>query len=228
MQIELQPYERSVLEVLALNFSLERELTVGLAIDLNLLANLFSQVISCPDNEFKAGRVAVMGLLNHAHCLLTGGLQALQASNPAVWSGCTRGLIEIFGACVLISERPDTAPNYLEDRISAGKLYSAAARPHSGLDADIKRLHLIVHVAIEKPPERSIAHEEVALMAGACGEALVLGDYDRIGCNCLMQTLDLWRRSTCSSRRRRASRQLWWRSYPSEQVSCRRAVATCK
>jgi hypothetical protein len=88
-----------------------------------------------------------MGLINHAHCLLSGGLQALQANNPAVWSGCARGLIEIFGACVLISERPSTTPNYLEDKITAGKLYAAAARAHTGLGRDIKRLHLIVHPA---------------------------------------------------------------------------------
>lgn len=147
MQIELQPYERSVLEVLALTFTLEPELTAGFAIDLNQLANLFTKIISCPESDFRARRVVVMGLINHAHSLLAGGLQALQAGNPAVWSGCVRGLMEIFGACVLISERPDTASNYLDDKISAGKLYNAAARAHSGLERDIKRLHLIVHPA---------------------------------------------------------------------------------
>jgi hypothetical protein len=147
MQIELQPYERSVLDVLTLRFSLERDLVVGLAVDLNRLANLFTEIVSCPDREFRAGRIVVMGLINHAHLLLVGGLQALQASNSAVWSGCARGLIEIFGACVLISERPSTTPNYLADKIAAGKLYAAAGRAHSGLARDLKRLHLNVHPA---------------------------------------------------------------------------------
>ena len=60
-------------------------------------------------------------------------------------NGCVRSLIEIFGACALITERPGTAPNFLEDKISAGKLYAAAARGHSGLKGDIRRLHRIVH-----------------------------------------------------------------------------------
>jgi hypothetical protein len=146
MQITLLPYEGRTLKALALKFSLERELTVGIAEDLNLLARLFERVVSCPEPEFKAGRVVIMGLINHVHYLLVGGLQAVEVGNVAVWSACARGLIETFGACVLISERPGTAPNYLE-HVSAGKLYTAATRAHLKFGEDIKRLHQIVHPA---------------------------------------------------------------------------------
>jgi hypothetical protein len=146
MQIALLPYEGRTLKALAVKFSLERELTVGIAEDLNLLARLFERVVSCPEPEFKAGRVVIMGLINHMHYLLIGGLQAVEVGNVAVWSACARGLIETFGACVLISERPGTAPNYLE-QVSAGKLYTAAARAHPKFGGDIKRLHQIVHPA---------------------------------------------------------------------------------
>jgi hypothetical protein len=146
VQITLMPYEGRTLKALVLKCRLERELTVGLAEDLNLLARLFERVVSHPGPEFRAGRVVIMGLINHAHCLLVGGLQAIEVGNPAVWSACARGLIETFGACVLISERPGSAPNYLE-HVSAGKLYAAAARAHSKLGEDLKRLHQIVHPA---------------------------------------------------------------------------------
>jgi len=146
MKIALLPYEGRTLKALALKFSLERELTVGIAEDLNLLACLFERVVSCPEPEFRAGRVGIMGLINHVHCLLVGGLQAIEGGNLAVWSACARGLIETFAACVLISERPGSAPNYLE-RVSAGKLYTAAARAHPKLGKDLKRLHQIVHPA---------------------------------------------------------------------------------
>jgi hypothetical protein len=46
----------------------------------------------------------------------------------------------------LISERPATAPYYLK-HVSAGKLYTAAARAHPKFGEDIKRLHQIVHPA---------------------------------------------------------------------------------
>jgi hypothetical protein len=74
-KIVLLPYERRTLEALALKFALEGDLTVGIAEDLNLLARLFEQVISWPETEFKAGRVVIMGLINHVHCLLVGGLK---------------------------------------------------------------------------------------------------------------------------------------------------------
>ena len=90
MQIKLQPYEWHTLEALAAKFSLERDLTVGIAKDLNSLARQFDQVVSCPDPEFKAGRVVVMGLINHVHLLLFGGLQAVEVGNVAVWSNSFR------------------------------------------------------------------------------------------------------------------------------------------
>lgn len=86
----------------------------------------------------------LMGFINHVYLLLIGGLQAIEVGNVAVWSNCVRGLIETFGACVLISERPLTAPNYLK-YADGGKLYAAAGRAHPGLKEDIKRLHQIVH-----------------------------------------------------------------------------------
>jgi hypothetical protein len=143
-QIALLPYERRTLETLERKFSLERELTIGFAEDLNLLARLFERVVSSSEPEFKAGRVVIMGLINHVHHLLVGGLQALEVGNGTVWSACVRGLIETLGACVLISEQPGRAPNYLE-RVSAGKLYTAAARSNPKLREDIKRLHQSVH-----------------------------------------------------------------------------------
>jgi hypothetical protein len=145
-KIELLPYELRTLEAVKQQFSLERNLTVGIAEDLNLLARLFEQVMSCREMEFKAGRVVVRGLIQHAHCLLIGGLQAIEVGNGAVWSACMRALIETFGACVLILKRPASAPGYLE-HVNAGKLYTAAERAHPGLRADLKRLHQNVHPA---------------------------------------------------------------------------------
>ena len=142
--MKLLPYERRALEAVALKFSLERDLVVGFSGDLSLLRRLFEQVVSPPEAEFKAGRVVIMGLINHVHCLLVGGVRAIEAGNAAVWSACVRGLIETFGACVLISERPGTVPSYLE-HVSPGKLYAAAERARPGLGGDIKRLHKIVH-----------------------------------------------------------------------------------
>jgi hypothetical protein len=52
--------------------------------------------------------------------------------------------METFGACVLISENTNIAPNFLEN-VSPGKLRAAAERASPGLDKDIKRLHQIVH-----------------------------------------------------------------------------------
>jgi hypothetical protein len=89
-KIELLPYELRTLEAVKQQFSLERNLTVGIAEDLNLLARLFEQVMSCREMEFKAGRVVVRGLIQHAHCLLIGGLQAIEVGNGAVWSACMR------------------------------------------------------------------------------------------------------------------------------------------
>lgn len=148
MKIELRPYESRTLEALKQKFSLERDLTVGIAQDLHLLARLFEQVVTYPDCEFRAGRVVIMGLLNHVHCLLIGGLHAVEVGNYAVWSNCARGLIETLGACVLILKSPLSAPSYLK-HVNATKLYNAAATARPGLSKDIKRLHQIVHPASE-------------------------------------------------------------------------------
>jgi hypothetical protein len=145
-KIKLLPYECHTLKAVEQKFSLERELTVGFAEDLKSLARLYELIVSGPELEFRAGRIVVMGLINHAHSLIVGGLQAVEAGNGAVWSACFRGLIETFGTCVLISERPGTAPNHLE-QIKPGKLYSAAERALPGLQGDLARLHQIVHPA---------------------------------------------------------------------------------
>ena len=53
--------------------------------------------------------------------------------------------METFGACVLISERPQTAPNYLGLGNKPGRLRAAAERAQPGLANDISRLNEIVH-----------------------------------------------------------------------------------
>jgi hypothetical protein len=144
LQIKLFPYERHSLETLEREFGVERETVVGFAQSLNALRKLFEKVVGGPEQEFRGGRVVIMGLINHAHHLFAGGLQALEAGNGVVWSACVRGLMETFGACVMISEKPKTVTNHLE-HVSAGKLSNAAERGRPGLGADIKRLHKIVH-----------------------------------------------------------------------------------
>lgn len=146
MQIGLFPYERHSLETLEREFGVERQTVVGFAQSLNALRRLFEKVVSGPEHEVRDGRVVIMGFTNHVHHLLAGALQALEAGNTVVWSACVRGLIETFGACVMISERPESVTNHLRD-VSAGKLYNAAERGSPGLGGDIKRLHKIVHPA---------------------------------------------------------------------------------
>jgi hypothetical protein len=146
MQITLFPYERQVLETLEQTFELERELVVDFALSLNDLVRLFKEVACRSEMQFREGCVVLLGLVNHTHHLLNGGMQALHVGNGPVWSCCVRGLMEIYGACVLISERPRTAPNYLK-HVAAGKLRAAAERGHPGLKDDIYRLDQIVHPA---------------------------------------------------------------------------------
>jgi hypothetical protein len=148
MKIGLIPYERRSLELLEKKFFLERETVIGFAQSLNVLFHLYERVALNFKGDFSAGRVVIIGLINHTHNLLIGGLQALEAGNGAVWSACLRGLMETFGACVLISEEPMKAPSFLEGgkkTISAGKLRSAAERGKKGLEKDISRLNKIVH-----------------------------------------------------------------------------------
>ena len=144
MQIELFPYERRVLEELERRFKLERELVVGFACSLNALPRLYGEVVKNHEGEFRAGRIVVMGHINHTHHLLIGGLQALGSGNGIVWSACLRGLMELFGGAVLIAKNPGKAPAFL-DRVRPRQLYDAAERAQPGLGRDIKRLHQIVH-----------------------------------------------------------------------------------
>lgn len=146
MQIKLFPYERKTIEALEKEFALQRESVVGFAQSLNDIASMFEQVIGERGDEFRSGRVVVIGFLNHAHHLLNGGLQALLVGNRPVWAACARGLMETFGACVLMSERPGSVPNHLT-HVKAGKLRAAAERGKPGLGNDIDRLSKIVHPA---------------------------------------------------------------------------------
>lgn len=143
---QLKPYERRLLDSLSQKFSLEPELIAGFSEDLKLLATQYKNVVSAPTAEFREGRVVVMGLINHTHHLLMGGLQAAETGNAVVWSFCFRGLAETFGACVLIDEQPGKVVRHL-DHVDPGKLCAAAERVNPGLKADIKRLHQIVHPA---------------------------------------------------------------------------------
>jgi hypothetical protein len=147
MQVKLIPYERQVLESLEAKFQLERELVVGIALSLEALRASFERVVHEGEGEFRQGRVAVAGFINHAHHLLIGGLNALDQGNGPVWSACFRGLIETYGACVLVREKPGCAPKFLGDRIKAGQLRAAAERGCPGLGGDIDRLNNIVHPA---------------------------------------------------------------------------------
>ena|SRR5258708_11422042 len=113
MSEELALYERRLLQALTKTFQLEAELASGIAEDLNSLRRLYREVVSATDPEFKAGRVVVLGWINHAHCLLIGGLNAVLVGNAPVWSSCMRGLVELLGASLLVLKKPHTAPNYL-------------------------------------------------------------------------------------------------------------------
>ena len=143
-QIELFPYERRSLEALERAFGVERETILGFAQSLNALRKMFEDLANDGGQEFRAGRVVIMGLVNHAHQLFAGGLQALEAGNGVVWSAVVRGLMETFGACVMIEEKPQSVANHLE-HVPAGKLLNAAERGRPGLGDDIRRLHKIVH-----------------------------------------------------------------------------------
>ncbi len=139
----LMPYEIDSLKWVAENFDVEEEILQGFASSLSALAWLYLQTLK-DAKEFREGRVVILGLLNQAHHWLTGGLTALESGNGVVWSACLRGLIEVFGSTVLISENPGKVVNHLGE-IAAGKLYSAAHRSRPGFKADLERLHSVVH-----------------------------------------------------------------------------------
>jgi hypothetical protein len=137
------PYEIDSLQWVASNFEVEDDVIQGLGSSLNALAVIYLAVLKDAP-EHREGRVVMLGLLNHAHHLLAGGLTALQSGNGIVWSACLRGLIEVFGATVLIRESPGKVVNHLGE-FSAGKLYAAANRARPEFKADLERLHSVVH-----------------------------------------------------------------------------------
>lgn len=145
MQIPLLPYERHVLEALEIKFKLDRALVVQFAGSLSSLTDLFTLVIHSGEGCFREGRVALAGFINHAHHLLFGGLSALDQGNGHVWSACVRGLMETYGACVIVKESPGMVPNFISGGIKAGKLKGAAERACPGLKNDMDRLSRIVH-----------------------------------------------------------------------------------
>jgi hypothetical protein len=83
-QIELFPYERHSLETLEREFGVEIEIVVGFAQSLNALRKLFEEEVGGSGREFRGGRIVIMGLINHAHQLFAGGLQALEASSVSL------------------------------------------------------------------------------------------------------------------------------------------------
>ncbi len=97
MKIQLLPYERRSLEILEQKFGIEREIVIAFAASLRAFSELFRTLIHDGEPDFKAGRVVLIGLVNHAHHLLIGGLQALEVGNSAVWSACVRGVMEVYG-----------------------------------------------------------------------------------------------------------------------------------
>jgi hypothetical protein len=141
--VHLMQYEIESLRWVAENFELEEDIVQGFGESLNALAVFYLGALTNAP-EHREGRVVMMGLLNHAHHLLAGGLQSLESGNANIWSACVRGLIEVFGATVLIREQPGKVVNHL-GQLSAGKLYSAAARMRPGFKDDLERLHSAVH-----------------------------------------------------------------------------------
>ena len=141
--IHLMPYEIDNLHWVAANFDVNEEVIQGFGSSLSALAALYLAVVKDAP-EHREGRVVMLGLLNHARHLLVGGLSSLVSGNGIVWSACLRGLIEVFGATVLIRQKPGKVVNHLGE-LSAGKLYSAAQRARPEFKADLARLHSVVH-----------------------------------------------------------------------------------
>jgi len=141
--VHLMQYEIESLEWVAAKFGVDDEVIQGFGSSLNALGVLYLAVAKDAP-EYREGRVVMLGLLNHAHHLLAGGLTALQSGNGIVWSACLRGLIEVYGATVLIQEKPGKVVNHLSE-LSAGKLYAAAHRAKPGFKEDLERLHAVVH-----------------------------------------------------------------------------------
>lgn len=143
MQVELLAYERRSLETLEREFGIETEIVGGFAQSLNALRKMCEKLLGGKPEEFRDGRIVVIGLANHAHHLLAGGLQALEVGNGLVWSNCVLALIETFGACLMISEQPEAITSLLEAE-SSEKFLNAAAHVQPELGPDISRLHRVV------------------------------------------------------------------------------------
>lgn len=139
-------HEAELLDLLRASFDLSDALLTAFAESFRRLYETYSSVL-LSSQDIHSGRVALVGLTNHTQLLVVGGLRAINDGNAHVWSCCARGLIETFGACVMISERPSLAPALLDHGIKAGKLRAAAERAQPGLGPDVDRLNLIVHPA---------------------------------------------------------------------------------
>jgi len=140
---DLLPYERRSLETLQRDFGVEAEIIAGFAQSLKTLRGTCDRLLSEGRKEFRGGRLAMIGLTRHSHQLLAGGLQALEAGNELVWSKCVLSLVEAFGACVMISEKPEAITSLLEVESSEGFL-KAAARAETELVPDISRLQRVI------------------------------------------------------------------------------------
>jgi hypothetical protein len=127
-----------------LEYELDGRLVSGFGESFADLRTICGRIMEVPNREFRAGRVVLMGLANHTHLLLIGGLRTLEDRNAIVWSSCVRGLMEVLGDCVLIREKRAFAPTLL-NHVNAGRLYNTAKRLLPGLAADLQRLHGIVH-----------------------------------------------------------------------------------
>jgi hypothetical protein len=92
MKLTLISYERDVLDYIDRELGVERGLLMGFATTLDCLRRLFQDLLADMPEEMKAGRVVLIGLINHTHHLLVGGLQALRDGNGTVWSLCARSL----------------------------------------------------------------------------------------------------------------------------------------
>jgi hypothetical protein len=120
LKAELVSYEWRALEALEQEYKLDEILVNGFGQSFLDLRAVCREAGSTQDGQFRAGRVVFIGRTNQAHLLLMGGLRSLGDGNAIVWSACTRGLMEVFGACVLILEKRSFAPTLL-DYVKAGQ-----------------------------------------------------------------------------------------------------------
>ena len=156
MQVKLIPYERRVLESLESKFQLEGEIIVGIAFSLEALRASFERVLPTTVRGRSSDR-GESRLRGSSTMRTTSSLGASTPSSPRQMGRygppVFAGLIETYGACVLITEKPGCAPKFLGDRIKAGQFRAAAERGCPGLGGDIDRLNNIVHPASAKSAE---------------------------------------------------------------------------